>query len=539
MSILGGDAILSRIKNTIHVFIVFIFAFLFFSPIVTSAEKQPIEEINYVALGDSLAEGYLAYPEEGSNIGDGYPVFIQQGIEEEHDLTVNITNAGVGGYRTDNVYDDLIENVDEVMDSVEGADLITLGAGANDVIQEVGIEKIATFDPNNTEEVEEMTATAREAIEEVKSHTEEILKVIESENQSANIYVLGYYNALPHFSEGQQEVIVAMIHELNEAIENVTEEHGETFIPTFDSIAEKNTEYLPNPIDIHPTEEGYQVIADLFLDNILPTIDVVPPEITLLGDNPIELMQGETFTDPGVEAIDDMDGDLTESVEITEDIDMNVPGEYEVNYEVADSSGNITTETRKVVVLEDDEAPVITLNDDKPIELEVGETYEEPGATAEDNVDGDITDDIEITGEVNTNKVGDYTITYTVSDAAGNETVKERQIKIISAEKKDPKPENESDDLNNQNTNNGEANKDNDDKHHYKNGSDSSGKDLNEPIKGKDTSSLANNKGDMLPHTASTMPLFILIGILLTATGGLIFVIQKRLSKKKAIQNPN
>src|SRR5699024_11540281 len=91
------------------------------------------------------------------------------------------------GYRTDNVYDDLIENVDEVMDSVEGADLITLGAGANDVIQEVGIEKIATFDPNNTEEVEEMTATAREAIEEVKSHTEEILKVIRSEEHTSEI----------------------------------------------------------------------------------------------------------------------------------------------------------------------------------------------------------------------------------------------------------------------------------------------------------------------------------------------------------------
>src|SRR5699024_1292273 len=173
---------------------------------------------------------------------------------------------------------------------------------------------------------------------------------------------------------------------------------------------------------------------------------------------------------------------------------MNVPGEYTVNYEVADNSGNITTETRKVVVLEDNEAPVITLNDDTPIELEVGETYEEPGATAEDNVDGDITDDIEITGEVNTNKVGDYTITYTVSDDAGNETVKERQIKIISDEKKDTKPENDSDELKNQKTNNSEANKENDDRHHNKNGSNSSGKDLNEPIKGKNTSSLANNK---------------------------------------------
>src|SRR5699024_12525821 len=148
--------------------------------------------------------------------------------------------------------------------------------------------------------------------------------------------------------------------------------------------------------------------------------------------------------------VDDVDGDLTESVEITEDLDMNVPGEYTVNYEVADNSGNITTETRKVVVLEDNEAPVITLNDDTPIELEVGETYEEQGATEEDNVDGDITDDIEITGEVNTNKVGDYTITYTVSDDAGNETVKERQIKIISAEKQDHKTETETDDLTNQ-----------------------------------------------------------------------------------------
>src|SRR5699024_11743034 len=113
-------------------------------------------------------------------------------------------------------------------------------------------------------------------------------------------YVLGYYNALPHFSDGQQEVIVSMIHELNEAIENVAEEHGKTFIPTFDSIAEKNKEYLPNPIDIHPTEEDYQVIANLFLDKILPTIDVVPPEITLLVDNTIEFIHGKNFADPGV-----------------------------------------------------------------------------------------------------------------------------------------------------------------------------------------------------------------------------------------------
>src|SRR5699024_12506467 len=122
-------------------------------------------------------------------------------------------------------------------------------------------------------------------------------------------------------------MIVSMNNKMNEASENVTEEHVETIILTLNSITEKNTEYLPNTIDIHPTEEGYQDIADLFLDNILPTIDVVPPEITLLGDNPIEFTQGETFADPGEEADDEVDGDLTESVEITEDLDMKVPGE--------------------------------------------------------------------------------------------------------------------------------------------------------------------------------------------------------------------
>src|SRR5699024_4650735 len=47
-------------------------------------------------------------------------------------------------------------------------------------------------------------------------------------------------------------------------------------------------------------------------------------------------------------------------------------------------------------------APEITLNGDNPMELEVGGTYEEPGATATDDVDGDLTEQIKITGEVDT-----------------------------------------------------------------------------------------------------------------------------------------
>jgi len=65
--------------------------------------------------------------------------------------------------------------------------------------------------------------------------------------------------------------------------------------------------------------------------------------------------------------------------------------------------------------------PVITLLGDNPLELTVGDTYNEPGATANDNVDGDISGNIVIDDSaVDTNTVGSYEVTYNVSDAAGN-----------------------------------------------------------------------------------------------------------------------
>lgn len=76
--------------------------------------------------------------------------------------------------------------------------------------------------------------------------------------------------------------------------------------------------------------------------------------------------------------------------------------------------------------------PVITLNGAASISLKVGETYTELGAKATDNVDGDITAKIITTGTVNTSVAGTYTITYTVSDAAGNVATATRTV-IVSA----------------------------------------------------------------------------------------------------------
>lgn len=80
----------------------------------------------------------------------------------------------------------------------------------------------------------------------------------------------------------------------------------------------------------------------------------------------------------------------------------------------------------------DTTAPVITLSGAEIISLNVGDGYVELGATATDNVDGDLTSQIQIVGVVDTNAVGTYTITYSVSDAVGNNASTSRSVIVTS-----------------------------------------------------------------------------------------------------------
>jgi hypothetical protein len=64
--------------------------------------------------------------------------------------------------------------------------------------------------------------------------------------------------------------------------------------------------------------------------------------------------------------------------------------------------------------------PVITLNGNKTITLNLNDPFTDLGAKAVDNVDGDITALIRVSGNVDTTKAGTYRLTYSVSDSAGN-----------------------------------------------------------------------------------------------------------------------
>jgi len=65
-------------------------------------------------------------------------------------------------------------------------------------------------------------------------------------------------------------------------------------------------------------------------------------------------------------------------------------------------------------------APVITLKGANPVTTAKDSVYNDAGATAIDDVDGDISANIIVTSTVDIHTVGDYTVKYDVSDAAGN-----------------------------------------------------------------------------------------------------------------------
>ena len=148
--------------------------------------------------------------------------------------------------------------------------------------------------------------------------------------------------------------------------------------------------------------------------------DTTAPVISLVGAATINLNVGDSYTEQGATATDNIDGNLTSSIVTTGTVNTNTAGTYTVTYSVSDAAGNSASETRTVVVSADTVAPVITLLGSATVNLTVGDAYNDAGATATDNIDGNLTSSIVVSGSVNTNVAGNYTLTYNVNDAAGN-----------------------------------------------------------------------------------------------------------------------
>ncbi|MCR2807168.1 S-layer homology domain-containing protein [Paenibacillus soyae] len=121
--------------------------------------------------------------------------------------------------------------------------------------------------------------------------------------------------------------------------------------------------------------------------------------------------------------------------------DDNYIGAAGFTYTVIDdgtTNGNADAKSSSADVqfdIVDSTPPSITLNGEQTIYLLVGEVYVEPGRSAYDELDKDLTDDIVVTGSVNTAVLGTYQLKYNVSDSSNNAAPEvTRTVRVVSAD---------------------------------------------------------------------------------------------------------
>ena len=168
----------------------------------------------------------------------------------------------------------------------------------------------------------------------------------------------------------------------------------------------------------------------------IPFDDPVPPELKLKGDSDITLYVNiDEYKEPGFEATDNLDGDVTANVEVTGNVDAGKVDVYELSYKVTDKYGN-AAEAKRTVTVAEVPAPVLTLSGYTNMSLIAGNgAYSEPGYSATHVIEGDLTAGVKVSGSVDTSTPGNYTLTYTVSDSYGHTVSAERTVAVYQPPK--------------------------------------------------------------------------------------------------------
>ena len=151
----------------------------------------------------------------------------------------------------------------------------------------------------------------------------------------------------------------------------------------------------------------------------------------LNGEDTIEVEYGDSFNDPGFTALVN-NRNISDNVVISSDVDESKLGNYTVKYNLEVKYLNYNeTLTRKVKIV-DKTAPVLTVNSEGEVTINRYSEFTMPSYEAYDDVDGIITDKIEINSNVDTSNEGTYEITFKVKDSSNNETSKTIKVNVVA-----------------------------------------------------------------------------------------------------------
>ena len=213
------------------------------------------KKVYYVALGDSLATGMTPYGTEDY----GYTDYIKDYLEQNDLLETYINQYAKSNYRITDLTNAIKENKKIVINNKEKtiknvlikADLITLSIGLNDILTRISLSP--TIDYN----------ALYDYIDETIEDLEELLIYIRQYCKE-DIILVGYYNPFTNLEPSQSNQLFEYV---NKRYQELSDNYQIQYIEIYSKLQDKK--YFPNPKDIHPSKEGYKVIAD----SIIKVID--------------------------------------------------------------------------------------------------------------------------------------------------------------------------------------------------------------------------------------------------------------------------
>ncbi|ENH97687.1 hypothetical protein J416_03946 [Gracilibacillus halophilus YIM-C55.5] len=221
--------------------------------VVTEAIQIFQKETNIVAIGDSLTQGV------GDEAGNGGYVGILENRLDSQNVKVSIENFGKRGNRTDQLYERL--NNEDIVASIEQADIVLITIGANDIM------KIVKDNFMNLTEQPFIEARGP-----YRHRLEQILQQIQTIQPDAQVYLLGFFNPFEKYFNDIEALDRIMTRWNNESKNVANQFEQTTFIP-MKNIFQGRSENVFAEDNFHPNQRGYRIMAERVISYLQEDVD--------------------------------------------------------------------------------------------------------------------------------------------------------------------------------------------------------------------------------------------------------------------------
>lgn len=205
----------------------------------------------YVAIGDSIAAGQTPY----MAVDTGYIDLIAQQLAVTGNLQSFDRSLPFPGLTVEEINTSI--QSDEAKATLEQATLITISAGANNLLPLISHDAIKGT-------MAYMQLSANFALNKVRLGMDELLTQLKQLSPNANVYVVGYYFPYTSVHPTQLAGVTKELNTLNMILKNSAEQYGAQFVEVEKSFQQNRINYLPNSSDVHPNRLGYLAIANAF-----------------------------------------------------------------------------------------------------------------------------------------------------------------------------------------------------------------------------------------------------------------------------------